>query len=458
MWLLKYDFSEILTRTARDVHPPGYYLIAKPWVMVFGDSVFSIRFLSLIFSVGIVYLTYKIVEKIWSKNAAIWSSLFVALSPFMIRFGQEARMYGVVAFFTTLATYMLVLYIKEKKTIYLLPYFAAMIVAMYTQYYSFFVVISHWLILSLYTDGFWKLHWKELFAKKIGVLNYKWWLTNIGLLAAYAPWFPIAYKQVTRVSGSYWIKPEWITERTIPNNVLQFISHTHFDAIYYYSTFGKMLYWVIIAVLLLVGIYLFKTKKYRLVSSLYIFGFLPMLLVFTLSKLRTPVYQDRYFPFSAIGLFVIWGILASEFKNKFLKYSFATALIATMLVGNYIMHIDVSHQMKQMSDVVKQNSNGAIVASGELYTFLDGIYYLGDDLKLISDGVDGYGESSLFYDQQDKYLVTQENLWLNSDRVIVIGKTGDKDYFSDRAWFGYKSKVLFSEEKNNGLKAVLYYN
>jgi hypothetical protein len=210
-----------------------------------------------------------------------------------------------------------------------------------------------------------------------------------------------------------------------------------------------MLYWVIIAVLLLVGIYLFKTKKYRLVSSLYIFGFLPMLLVFTLSKLRTPVYQDRYFPFSAIGLFVIWGILASEFKNKFLKYSFATALIATMLVGNYIMHIDVSHQMKQMSDVVKQNSNGAIVASGELYTFLDGIYYLGDDLKLISDGVDGYGESSLFYDQQDKYLVTQENLWLNSDRVIVIGKTGDKDYFSDRAWFGYKSKVLFSEEKKS---------
>lgn len=458
MWLLKYDFSEILSRTARDVHPPGYYLIAKPWVMVFGESVFSIRFLSLIFSVGIVYLTYKIVEKIWSKNAAIWSSIFVALSPFMIRFGQEARMYGVVAFFTTLATYMLVLYIKEKKNIYLLPYFAAMIVAMYTQYYSFFVVISHWLILSIFTDGFWTLKWKELFTKKIGVLNYKWWLTNIGLLAAYAPWFPVAYKQVTRVSDSYWIKPEWITERTIPNNVLQFISHTHFDAVYFDLAFGKLIYWIIVAFLLLVGFYLYKTKKYRIVSALYIFGFLPMILVFTLSKLRTPVYQDRYFPFSAIGIFVIWGILTSEIKNKFLKYSFSAALIITMLVGNYIMHIDVAHQMKQMSDIVNQNSEGSTVVSGELYTFLDGKYYLGDNLKLISDGVDGYGESSLFYDQQNNYLVTLDNLKLSSNRIIVIGKTGDKDYFSEDKWSGFKDKVLFSEDKNNGLKAVLYYN
>jgi predicted membrane-bound mannosyltransferase len=98
MWLLRYDFRGIIERTTRDVHPPGYYLISKPWVEIFGDSAFSIRFLSLIFSVGIVWLVWKIVKEIWSEKAAFWASLFVALSPFMVRFGQEARMYGVVAF------------------------------------------------------------------------------------------------------------------------------------------------------------------------------------------------------------------------------------------------------------------------------------------------------------------------------------------------------------------------
>jgi hypothetical protein len=114
--------------------------------------------------------------------------------------------------------------------------------------------------------------------------------------------------------------------------------------------------------------------------------------------------------------------------------------------------------MKAMTDTVKKEMKvGDVVLSGELYTFLDGSYYMGyGNLKLLSDKVDGYGETSLFYDKQSDYLVNKASLARLGRRVWVIGKTGDKDYFTSKVWAGWRSKEYFTENKNNGLRAVLY--
>lgn len=456
MWLLRYNIPEIITRTARDVHPPGYYLIAKPWVMLFGNSVFSIRSLSLIFSVGIIYLAYKIVEMLWSKRAAFWSALFIAFSPFLIRFGQEARMYGVVAFFTTLATYYFVKFVKEKKAIHLLPYTLAMIVAMYTQYYSFFVIISLWVIFAIYTPKFWKFHWIKGFKEATGIFNWKWWLANISLLVLYLPWFPIAYKQVTRVGGSYWIKPEWITIRTIPANVSQFLTYTHMDTLHdWQGFFGVSLYWLLILVLVGSGFLLFVDRgKRKLAASFYIFGYLPMILVFTLSKFRTPIYQDRYFPFSAVAIFAIWGCVIALINNKNARIATGVVLLSTMTFGILVMHIDVNHQMKQVTDEIEaQEKQGDVVVSGSLYTFLDGSYYYNyQDLKFLSKSVDGYGETSLFYDQADKYMINPNRVGSLGDRVWVLGRPGE-DYVTGTALrYWYPSTTI----EKGSVKAVLY--
>jgi mannosyltransferase len=459
MWLLRYNFSEIIARTARDVHPPAYYLISKIWVSILGNSVFSIRFLSLLFSVGIIYFAYRIVEMLFNKRAAFWTGVIIAFSPFMIRFGQEARMYGVVAFFTTLATYLFVRYLKERKVKLLVFYALSMIVAMYTQYYSFFVVISHWLIMLLYTKGIFNTNWLKLIKDKVGVFDYKWWLANISMLMAYLPWFYVAYKQVTRVSGSYWIKPEWITIKTIPGNILQFAFYSHFDTVAAIKYVGPFIYWAIVIAVIGATFYFARKKELRKkIIALGIFGYVPMILVFILSKLKTPVYQDRYFPFSAIALFAMWGIAIAYIKNDTVRKIAGGLTILALCTGIYIMRVDVNHQMKAMTDTVKKEMKvGDVVLSGELYTFLDGSYYMGyGNLKLLSDKVDGYGETSLFYDKQSDYLVNKASLARLGRRVWVIGKTGDKDYFTSKVWAGWRSKEYFTENKNNGLRAVLY--
>jgi hypothetical protein len=461
MWLLKYDLAGIIERTARDVHPPGYYLLAKPWVELFGTSAFSIRFFSVIFSVGIIYLVFKIVKEVWNEKAAFWASIFVAASPFMVRFGQEARMYGVVAFFTTLATYFLVKMIKEKNYKYLYAYAPSLLVAMYNQYYAFFVIISHWVILSIYTKGFWSFKWAQAVKEKIGVLSWKWWLANAALLIGYSPWFFTAYKQVTRVSGSYWIKPEWITFRTIPNNILQFGLYTHLDDLYNWNQIIGVATWVLLVFVgIFAGLLIFKDKERKAANlSLMIFGYLPMVLVYLLSELKTPVYQDRYFPFAAVAIFTIWALVVAGIRNKYLRYTAAAWVLGLLLVGNYVLHKDVDHQMSALQEAVSARiETGDKVYSGELYTYLDGAYYFGyDNIKFISEPVDGYGESSLFYDQQTIYVVSPEEARV-PDRVWVIGKTGDKDYFKDENWPTHEKEVVFEEVgKSNGLKAVLYF-
>jgi hypothetical protein len=55
MWIIRYNPIEIISKTIRDVHPPAYYLMAKIWTFVFGDSVFAIRFLSLLFSIATIF-------------------------------------------------------------------------------------------------------------------------------------------------------------------------------------------------------------------------------------------------------------------------------------------------------------------------------------------------------------------------------------------------------------------
>jgi len=459
MWLIRYNFGEMVARTARDVHPPGYYFFAKAWTLVFGNSELAIRSLSVLFSVGIIYLTYKIVEKLINERAAFWASLFVAFSPFMIRFSQEARMYGVVAFFTTLGTYYLVRFIQEKNDRFLIPYSLAMLVAIYTQYYAFFVILVHIAILKAVTPGLFTFKWGDSFKKRLYIFNPKVWLAGVAIGVAYLPWFFVAYKQVTRVSTSYWIRPEWITAKTVPNSVSQFFVYGHLDFIYKLNVGGMVLYWLLAFILISLPLIIFwKKQMLQKVWPFFLYGYFPMLLVFIVSKIRTPIYQDRYFPFSAVAILAIWGIAVASIEHRRLREFIGVTFITLFLVGGAVMHVETNHQMKALSEEVKkQQKEGDVVLSGELYTFLDGTYYFGDKkIRFLSDSVNGYGESSLFYDQQKDYLVSKEKLSELGDRIFVVGKNGDKDYFSECLWSGWKAKTIFEESKQGGLKAVLY--
>src|SRR5512146_2727928 len=77
----KMSLGDIFTKfLPGDFHPPLYYLILKYWVMVFGSSEVSLRFPSVIFGIGTVYLVYLIGKKLINNKVGIIAALLTATS------------------------------------------------------------------------------------------------------------------------------------------------------------------------------------------------------------------------------------------------------------------------------------------------------------------------------------------------------------------------------------------
>ncbi len=76
-------------------HPPLYYVLAKVWVDLWGDSVCALRTLSVLFSgLGLLAMYWFVRELTASRRTALLAMLLLCVSPLFILYGQEAREYA----------------------------------------------------------------------------------------------------------------------------------------------------------------------------------------------------------------------------------------------------------------------------------------------------------------------------------------------------------------------------
>ncbi|MEI2692875.1 MAG: hypothetical protein V9H69_25415 [Anaerolineae bacterium] len=112
--------AELIAHTARDIHPPLYYLLLRGWLLLAGYPTgqadptghgleFMAAFLSLCFGVLLVPLTWQLARRLGLGGlTAALAALLIAISPFGVWYSQEVRMYtlgaalGVVALLATL--------------------------------------------------------------------------------------------------------------------------------------------------------------------------------------------------------------------------------------------------------------------------------------------------------------------------------------------------------------------
>ncbi len=108
--------GEITDALRHDGHPSGYYMLLKIWTGVFGDSDFALRAMSGVFSAGTVPVLWLAVRERFGRNAAIYASVLAACSPFLIRYGSEARMYAVVCFAVALSWWLMERCLKGRQS------------------------------------------------------------------------------------------------------------------------------------------------------------------------------------------------------------------------------------------------------------------------------------------------------------------------------------------------------
>ena len=87
-------------------HTPLYFALLKIWSNVFGQSETALRSLSLIFGILTIPLSFIVSKKI-TKNG-FWSALICTVSPLLVLFSVEVRMYSLAVFLVLLSINYLV--------------------------------------------------------------------------------------------------------------------------------------------------------------------------------------------------------------------------------------------------------------------------------------------------------------------------------------------------------------
>ncbi len=84
---------------------PLYSLLLRAWIAATGNTVYSMRYLSVLFGVLSISTAYVLGRLLIGRRHAVTVALLVAVSPYMVWYAQEIKMYTWVPFLVMLALY-----------------------------------------------------------------------------------------------------------------------------------------------------------------------------------------------------------------------------------------------------------------------------------------------------------------------------------------------------------------
>lgn len=473
--LKEYSYSEMLHRTAFDVHPPLYYIALKLWASVVGNSIVGLRMLSVICMSAAVGLSVALTRRFWGRDAARWASVPLLLAPVLVRYGQEMRMYGLVTLFVVAASWLFLALIKDYKRLgsqkrwqLLLGYGVLLSAVFYTHYFATLIVLAHaslLVVLSASKAGskrptkVWRVFWRE----------YRWFVAVVALMALLClPWLPTMLDQVRSVKNGFWI-PEF-TINSIFSTLASFLFFRS-EWITWQLHDGYAVLVAICAVvvwrrskLLIAGSSLTKLQRY----SLPVFVIAPILGLAAISMALTSFYYDRYFtpfaPFFYIGLGVSMMLYYRQVGKSLAFYATASFLLGCLLYGQVLVAVTGNNYGHPRNDYFEMNQlyttlrtlrqPGELVVSDQVWHYFDlRAYALQDHAQLpllyAPNKLSEYGNTSLLYDRKDILVTDYDNITSHSF-WIVAAKDADVQSIVGDSWiatanhyvYGYGSLTL----------------
>jgi hypothetical protein len=310
--LARYEPWDIWSVTARDVHPPLYYLVLHYWIIMFGDGVLAVRSLSAIADVGTVLLSLRLMSLVASRRAIWIAALLLTLLPISVRYSQEVRMYSLLGFWLMGATVALVYWIQEREKVrFPVIYVLLMTAAFYTHYLAALCVLVHWF--------YW--WWGRSGVSQTVLPVRAWLLVNVAIVILFVPWFPNFIEHWTVKPG--WIPP--VTGQAVLSLVWQLITMNAWGA---QSIFFRMVPLGIVTACGL-GVIWKDSNQHRYSGLLVGYFFIPAI-VLGLISLTVPLFVPRYLVFAAVGLPLVLAVAL----DKWVRHPgvLALAVVAIMAI------------------------------------------------------------------------------------------------------------------------------
>lgn len=165
-----------------ETNPPLYHLLLYFWVRLTGSSVFALRFLSLVLGVLTVPLVYQLARLAFDVPVGLLAALLCAISPFQVYYSQEARMYALATFSTTLSMFLFARIVARPQRsagnlrgLVWVGYLVATAAAIFSHYYALFAVVAQNVLLV----ALWRRDRVQL---------KRWFVVQAALVLMYLPW------------------------------------------------------------------------------------------------------------------------------------------------------------------------------------------------------------------------------------------------------------------------------
>lgn len=355
-WHLSLDsFYEIIVRTSADIHPPLYYWVLKIWSFFFGDSVFSIRFLSALFTSSAVFFIYPLAKRVLNPVYAVLVLALYSVSPLNLYYSQEARMSAMNLFLNAGSLYFLLIltdklkfigsdyriYMK-KKEFWLYVIFT--VSALLTHYFSFFLLFAQLIYLYiLYRNNFDKY--------KPFIIAYNF------MIAAYLFWIPPLFEHLTK--GQSWRTPQTVMQ--VLSEYMNYIKDLNLGLYYHYTNldfvkYSSIFYLAVIVISLAGFIYgKFYKEKDKSIVLIVLVMFIPLLLAGIISlKQKVEFYRYLSIIVPYILIFVIYGV--SKFEKKYIIFPL-TAIILGINVFGVRLHYSFEFKNDDYRPLIKTIEN-----------------------------------------------------------------------------------------------------
>ena len=191
--LARMPLPDMIRKTASDMHPPLYYMLAMAMNRLLGDNGPAYHLSALIPYVGILVLACTEVRRELGLGPAALLVTMMSLMPEPLYYNVEVRMYSLGAFLVLTAYLALRRILTRNRLPEWVIFSIASLGAAYTHYYALIIVAFFYLILLVPAVR------DRRFLRRMLVT---WGTAVVG----YVPWLGVLLKSVVSTAGDWWLE------------------------------------------------------------------------------------------------------------------------------------------------------------------------------------------------------------------------------------------------------------
>ena len=414
---------EIIAASKVDVHPPLYDYLIHFW-MYFGETVWILRFFSLIFGVASIPVIYWLGKKCYNEKVGLVAAFIFTVWPFSIWYSQEVRPYTLIFFLGLVVIGFFLKGLESNDWKYWSVFIIFITLCLYTHHSALYLI----LVFNIFVAMLW------LNKKNLDIV-YRWMVVQFIIIFLYLPGFYILVSQII-----------WQKESGTPG--LVFIKEPGFATIpylFYNLTFKadalplglfRGLVLIPVALIFFSGLKPIK-ENFKGTASFIPKGktlflllclFVPVLLSFTLGTLvkKEFMYEARFFMIFMPAYIIILARGILQIRHKLVKVILITFCLFFIFAANYqIYTIPINPPMKEVVKYIKAGylPGDIVLFHGSIWKIVFDYYNKGSMLTegilrdyTPKDGVFPYQ----FLKVTESYVPVLEEKLKNYSRVWIV--------------------------------------